>query len=262
MIKMSLIVILFISCFGLDELGNYILNTERKIDPGWWINKYNDAEKYMKMRRTNENGSKIQNGSYILMVSTSQHPLIKDIYGKRTLVGHEFKERLDKIYQISKMCKDQLYEFYIPASIHKDDNGIVDDISTSSAAENYLIFLGINPDVIHGDDLNLKYKGDDGVYNSADESFVATQYFKDNEKFKDIIVACSPDQQLRWELHSVANGVLPTFYEVQTIESKQRTKHGRGGVLDPTLFYTLFYDPLFNDSDSLLRKISREIRKP
>ena len=241
-------------CFCLDELGIYMTNNKRKIDLKWWINKYNESEKYMKLKRIN--------GTHVLMVSTSQHPLVEDLYGKRTLVGSEFKDRLDKLYYVSMMCENQLYEFYIPASIHKDNNQIADDISTSAAAKQYLMYLGLNESIIHGDDLNLKYKGEDGVYNSADESFTATQYFKDNKKFTDIVVICSSDQQLRWELHSIANGVFPIFYEVQTFESKQRIKRGRGSILDPTIYYTLFYDPLFNGADSLLRKLTREIRKP
>lgn len=209
---------------------------------------YNSAKEYMQMRR--------KMMGKILIVSTSQHPLING-----TIVGNEFKARLDTAIKLSTFCPGNDFEFYIPASRHMD-KGVIDSISTSRAAKNYLLLQGIPEEIIHGEDLNTKFKGDKGVYNSADEAYVAAMYFRSNFEFSDFLVACSPDQLMRWELHSVANGVLPMFFTVPTKESQRRKDAGRGGYGDNTLLYTLLHDPDWRNEESFLGKLSREIRKP
>ncbi len=247
MIHFLIFVEIVIYGMAISDLENFIAYNKPCVNNEWWEDKYSNAKNYMSLRH--------RGGDSILIISTSQHPLINGIF-----VGKEFTERLNSAYIFSRMCQNESMEFYVPASIHKD-MGISDKISTSHAAKNYLISKGINPYIIHGDDLNLKYKGNDGVYNSADEAYVTAQYFHDNKKFKEIFVFCSPDQRFRWGLHSVANGVLPKFTEVSTPESISRTKNGRGGFGDLTIYYTLLYDPTWQ-KDSFLGNLSRKIRRP
>jgi len=71
-------------------------------------------------------------------------------------------------------------------------------------------------------------------------------------------VVCSPGQTNRWRLNAIANGVDPAFVEVDEKHSHQ----GRGNSNDPTVQYTLYYDPTWQDADSFLGKLTREQRKP
>jgi hypothetical protein len=112
-----------------------------------------------------------------LIEVSAQHPLVGG-----TRPDEEFGVRLER----GKELRDELMgrgfrvELYVPGSRHKHD-GVPDLVSLSSAGTSYLIDSGIPSEVIHGDDLNERYKGAAGVYGSADECFVAASYFKDGE---------------------------------------------------------------------------------
>ena len=101
-------------------------------------------------------------------------------------------------------------EIYVPGSTHVF-KGHADKISLSKAGINFLSQLGIPLEALHGDDLNIKYKGMDGVYNSADECFVAASYFKDNN-FGRLYSVLSPVQLFRKTFHYMEYGVLPQNY--------------------------------------------------
>lgn len=58
---------------------------------------------------------------------------------------------------------------------------------------------GIPEENIFGEDMNYKYKGNLGVYNSADECYVASEIYK-NGRYADLYSICSPNQMLRKQL--------------------------------------------------------------
>lgn len=134
------------------------------------------------------------------------HPL-----NKKGEPSKEFTNRLDYAVQLFNNSDIESY-IYVPGSLHKSNN-IVDKYSLSLAGINYLIEKGIPKDRLFGDEMNEKYKKEEGVYNSADECFVASQIFLEGE-FKTIHCICSPNQMLRKKLFYIAFGVLPMFHTV------------------------------------------------
>lgn len=143
-----------------------------------------------------------------LIEVAAQHPLN---HGEP---DSEFKERLDFALELyNKLRKDnRSVKIYIPGSIHSV-NGVQDQYSLSFAGIKYLTKFGIPIESLLGDDYNQKYKGENGVYNSADECFVASQIFL-NGKYKYIHAICSPNQMIRKQLFYISFGVIPLFHTV------------------------------------------------
>lgn len=77
----------------------------------------------------------------------------------------------------------------------------------------YLEEKGILETALLGDNMNIKYKGDAGVYNSSDECYVATRIFNDFE-FKELYSVCSPAQLMRKALSYIEFGCVPKMYSV------------------------------------------------
>jgi len=169
-----------------------------------WINKQEAAKKFMLSRTSNKT----------LIEVAAQHPLVDGLYP-----NEEFAKRLDKaieLYNI-ELQNNREIEIYVPGSLHMY-NGVADKISLSEAGKNYLIKKGISKEIIRGTDINNKYKGNFGCYNSADECYVAAQYFKDND-FGKLISVCSPAQMYRKTLFYIQFGVYPMNYSVPTENS-------------------------------------------
>jgi len=147
----------------------------------------------------------------VLIEVAAQHPLVNG-----TKPGSEFTARLDRGIELFRALQKeyQLVEMYVPGSRHAH-LGTADDLSLSNAGTAYLREAGIPPEVLHGDDLNTTYKGNAGVYNSADECFVTASYFKDAD-FGRLISVVSPVQLFRKMLHYAAFGVLPLSYTAPT----------------------------------------------
>jgi hypothetical protein len=149
-----------------------------------------------------------------LIEVAAQHPLVNG-----TRPGVEFSSRLD----LGKSLYDELtqsgrdVELYVPGSIHVHE-GRPDKISLSKAGRLYLEALGVPSTHIHGDDLNDRYKGREGVYGSADECFVAARYFTENP-FGLLVSVVSPAQMLRKTLHYIEFGVVPLNHTAPTCES-------------------------------------------
>ena len=93
-------------------------------------------------------------------------------------------------------------------------DGVVDDVSLSEAGYAYLIELGIPPkaDVI-GNEVNIRYKGEDSVYNSSDECYVACRLF-DELGYREMRCVCSPAQLLRKALSYVMFGYMPLICSI------------------------------------------------
>jgi hypothetical protein len=142
-----------------------------------------------------------------LIEIAAQHPLID---GRKP--GAEFVARLDRGIQLYRSLQEggMTVEIYVPGSRHVH-NGRADEISLSDSGVAYLQAQGVPYQILHGEDLNITYKADAGVYGSADECYVAASYFKD-KGFGRFVSIASPAQVMRKALHYIAFGVLPLCY--------------------------------------------------
>lgn len=123
--------------------------------------------------------------------------------------NEEFRARLDRGQELFRQYREegQFCEVYVPGSRHAF-HGRADRVSLSEAGSAYLAERGVPSNAIRGDDLNVRYKGDSGVYGSADECFVAASYFRD-AAFGTLASVCSPAQMIRKTLHYIEFGVVP-----------------------------------------------------
>lgn len=165
-----------------------------------WKDKLNTATNNMNVATSNKS---------VLIEVAAQHPLIDGI-----MPNSEFAARLDVSIELyNKLNSRELdVHFYIPGSIHTYE-GKSDKLSLSLAGKKYLIDRGINKNLIYGDEMNEHYKGQDGVYNSSDECYVASCIFRDL-KFGKIYSVCSPAQLMRKALSYIEFGCLPEMYSV------------------------------------------------
>ena len=164
-------------------------------------------EKYLLAKENMASQSEITDS--ILIEVAAQHPLMKD-----GTPGKEFKARLDKCIELYKKYKAQDIEvkIYVPGSIHQYKNNI-DPISLSQSGINYLLSHNVDENDIYPENINAKYKGDDGVYNTADECFVSSKIFFDDDYAK-LITICSPNQVTRKTILYLEFGVIPLCYSV------------------------------------------------
>lgn len=225
-----------------DNDINLIFNSSKQ----YWTDKYAIAKDNMADR------AEVYDG--ILIEVAAQHPLFR-----KSEPNAEFKQRLDKAVELynSFKAKDVPVSIYLPGSRHKY-KGIADNISLSQAAVNYLLSQGIPKDALLGDEYNLLYKGDDGVYNSADECYVASKIFFDGEYAK-LICVCSPNQIMRKNMFYIEFGCLPICYGV-TVENMYHS-NVVNEIFD-SLNTVLYFDHSWQDSESELYKYFRNERKP
>lgn len=150
----------------------------------------------------------------LLIEIAAQHPL------KDGLVpGEEFEERLRMGAQLYRSfhasferdsIRNGSVHIYVPGSRHR--SGQQEDlVSLSEAGRKYLIRMGIPEEDIFGEAMNLNYKGEDGVYNSSDECFVAASIFADGA-YRELHCVCAPEQVMRKALSYIAFGVLPRMH--------------------------------------------------
>lgn len=145
----------------------------------------------------------------VLIEVAAQHPLLD-----RVSPNEEFGLRLDLGEGLYRKFTEEGKEvkIYVPGSRHSED-GIDDEVSLSVAGARYLIDKGVPGGDIFSDDANEKYKPEEGVYNSSDECFVASELFRDLG-FGDLHCVCSPIQVARKALSYIAFGVMPVFHTV------------------------------------------------
>lgn len=156
-----------------------------------------------------ENMSKTTKNSGILIEVAAQHPLIE-----RMKPNEEFEKRLLLAVQLYKdeTTKSKNVYIYCPGSLHMD-NGIADKISLSEAGKKFLISQGIPENHIYGDEMNSKYKGNLGVYNSSDECYVASKIFEDMN-YKELHCICSSAQMMRKVFSYIRFGYIPNIHTV------------------------------------------------
>ncbi|MFE7189484.1 hypothetical protein [Kitasatospora sp. NPDC057541] len=149
----------------------------------------------------------------VLIEVAAQHPLVD-----RAAPGEEFAARLRRGHELFRgyLEAGRPVEIYVPGSRHRH-LGTEDENSLSQAGGEFLAELGVPSSAVHGDDLNERYKGDAGVYGSADECFVAASYFKDGG-FGTLVSVCSPAQMMRKTLHYLQFGVHPLNHTAPTSE--------------------------------------------
>lgn len=208
----------------------------------YWTEKMDSAKAFMKKRE--------QIGRILIEVA-AQHPLHDGIYP-----NEEFQKRLDTAIQLSHQLGCKNVWFYVPGSRHKFD-GVDDKISLSEAGKNYLIEHGIDANRIYADETNQKYKGEQGVYNSADECYVASCIFKDKQ-FGRLICVCSPYQTMRKTFYYLEFGLIPECYGVPV----NAMFHNPVSEFFGSLHYTVYDDPSWQDSQSEAAINSRLDRKP
>lgn len=188
----------------------------------------------------------------ILIEVAAQHPLDGD---KPDI---EFQKRLDYgINLYHRLCSEntQVY-IYVPGSVHCYED-VPDPISLSCAGKNYLLEKGIPEEHIFGEDMNDKYKGNLGVYNSADECFVASEIFK-NGRYADLYCVCSPNQMLRKQLFYLAFEVIPQFYTVPC----ESLAHDAIYELFEAIPDVVFRDHTWQNEDSFNANRTRKDRMP
>lgn len=165
-----------------------------------WKQMYANAKENMMEKKHNE---------AILIEIAAQHPLINgeepnEEFRKRLLLGID-------IYKEKKQKTEQVH-IYVPGSRHME-KGIVDKIPLSEAGKRFLISKGIPADSIFSDDMNIKYKGDIGVYNSTDECFVAGKIFEEINA-GELHCVCSSGQMMRKMLSYIHFGYVPYMHTV------------------------------------------------
>ena len=210
----------------------------------YWEQKFETAKSFMELRLSIP---------AVFIEVAAQHPLID---GEKP--NEEFTKRLllaKKLYE-QESNSGRHVEIYVPGSRHVYE-GVADKISLSEAGGRFLEQQGISRQVIHGEDLNIKYKGDKGVYNSADECFVASSYFKDGD-FGHLFSVLSPVQVFRKTIHYIEFGVLPLNYTAPTLN----TFHNYIGEIFEAVPYALFVDPDMQSENSVGANELRRSRMP
>lgn len=169
-----------------------------------WKDKYSTAKENMK---------KMSGKDGVLIEVAAQHPLIDGVWP-----NEEFEKRLRigiELYQKYKK-QGQNVKIYVPGSLHMD-KGVVDKISLSKAGEIFLIENHVAKEDIFAEDMNEKYKGEQGVYNSTDECFVACKIYEELD-FKELHCVCSSAQMMRKVLSYIHFGYVPYAHTVSCDE--------------------------------------------
>ncbi len=210
----------------------------------YWLQKKKDAEEFMSQRKQK---------STVLIEVAAQHPLREGRYP-----DNEFKKRLDRAIQISREIGQNKVWFYVPGSRHKH-NSVADAISLSEAGREYLVGHGVAETHIYADDANKEYKGELGVYNSADESYVASRIFIDND-FGRMICVCSPYQTLRKSFYYLEFGLIAECYG-ESADSVNAMYHDPVSEYFGSLKHTVYEDHSWQDIHSEVAQNSRTERK-
>ena len=209
-----------------------------------WEELQNDAQKTM------EEAHECCQGELIEVAAS--HPLVN---GKPS---QEFQSRLDYAFELYKVLRSRYgaerINIYIPGSIHVHDN-----CSLSDAGIRYLSEKGVPIEDLIGEEANQRYKGEYGVYNSADECFVAAKLFF-NGRYRHIRSVCSPNQMLRKQLFYLQFSVIPMFYTVP-LESGQLAHDLIYEVFD-TIPDVLYHDHTWQSLDSIDGNRTRRERQP
>ncbi len=218
-------------------------------------------EKWARALRERERRVSAEEGTYegTLIEIAAQHPLRED-----GTPGGEFRRRLEEGYRLywSLVDSGEKCAIYVPGSKHlrPGGKGKADRTSLSSSGIAYLLGKErkIPRKALFGEKANALYKGEAGVYNSADECYVAARLFKDGN-YRSLISVCSPNQLLRKEFFYLEQELLPTMVPVPY----ERAYHA--DFVDEaflSLLPTLLSDHDWQDPSGEAYRVSRERRMP
>lgn len=170
----------------------------------YWLDKQEQARKTMSVRK---------DCSAVLIECASK--VLKD--GLHP--DDEFSARLDRTVELYHQLshENEVVHIYVPGSLHKEA-GVTDQCTLSTAGKRYLVGHGIPEDVILGDAENERYKGDEGVLNSADECFVASRIFHEGH-YSELHCVCSPIQVTRKWFYYLEFGLVPLIHSVPVADS-------------------------------------------
>lgn len=170
----------------------------------YWLDKQEQARKTMSVRN---------DCSAVLIECASK--VLKD--GLHP--DDEFCARLDRTVELYHLLshENEVVHIYVPGSLHKEA-GVTDRCTLSTAGKRYLVAQGIPEDVILGDAENERYKGDEGVLNSADECFVASRIFHEGQ-YRELHCVCSPIQVTRKWFYYLEFGLVPLIHSVPFAKS-------------------------------------------
>lgn len=229
-----------------SELEKFSKEPDKEEAFQYWSRKYKEAEE--RMREEEEENEDV------LIEVAAQHPLRDGVYP-----GMEFRKRLDLGAEMYKRLTGQgiHVKIYIPGSRHLC-RGKEDKVSLSEAGVHYLTDKGIDRADLYGDEMNLRYKGADGVYNSADECFVASEIFKKEGSFSRLLCICSPVQVLKKILFYIENGVLAECYSAPAAKMFHDPVYESAEII-PEILYR---DHSWQGADSFYGQRSRNERRP
>ena len=195
-----------------------------------------EADTYWKSKA--ESGIHDVSSKKVLIEVAANHPLIEGKPGK------EFTEHLEQAIELYYLELEKGNEpiIYVPGSLHyivnkETGKADVDMQPLSEAGKEYLISRGIPASSIRANVVNLDIKGEDGVYNSGDECYVATQIAK-AENCGRIMSVVSPVQLYRKALFYQEFGFNPELYATGT----EKTNHNYIGELFWSLYLTYMND--------------------
>lgn len=204
----------------------------------FFLEKTTAAEVWDEYQKIARNNTLAKDGSYELIEVAAQHPLAED-----GTPGKEFTLRLDRAVELyqSLTAEGKKVRIFVPGSRHQYQ-GVADAVSLSDAGKEYLAKKGIPKKNILGMDQIKKFKGEDGVYNSADECFVASEIFKKGDYHR-LYCVCSSAQMLRKKLFYLAFGVIAQFHTVDA----DRMFHNDLYEIFETIPYVLYEDHTWQD---------------
>lgn len=187
----------------VEEVSEDLEKNPEKLQEDW-KKAYDTAKQNMAEKKGNKGA---------LIEIAAQHPLLD---GDKP--NEEFEKRLlEGTYLYHRLVTDgKDVKIYVPGSVHKD-NGVVDKISLSEAGKRFLLQQGICESDIFADEMNVKYKGEDGVYNSTDECYVASRIF-DDMNYGELHCVCSSAQMSRKVLSYIHYGYVPDVHTVSCNE--------------------------------------------
>ena len=194
----------------------------------------------------------------VLIEVSAQHQLRDGIQP-----GPEFEARLLQGRQLYLQARNdgKAAEIIVTGSRHREGE-VADKVPLWEAGKTFLIAQGIPETDIRGEDLMNRYKGGDepwpGVFNSADEAYVASSYFKETPDFGEMHTIVGPAQLHRKMLHYLWMGVLPLAWSVPL----SVVYHDYLKEAWDFLPFVLTQDPDHQQPGSLAARHSRERRVP
>lgn len=232
--------------------GDFMEITPETSQPEYFHLEKRNAREYWNIlyEKAKETMEDCDEDSPALIEVAAQHPLKKN-----GAPGEEFKLRLDEGIRLYHEFEDNA-KIYVPGSLHLY-KGKPDPVSLCESGVKYLLENGIPEEDILGPKENELYKGSDGLYNSADECYVAASIFKDGD-YSRLHCVCSSNQVARKKLFYMAFGVIAHFH----CADADKRFHSDVDELIDCIPDVIYRDHTWQDKNSKHFIRTREERKP